>query len=294
MKMIKTRYIKYILIVLALLNIAACGIKMKVHDPAQIKGIFWQPDLDTTPPKGNWHLLGVNTFVPQWSIVDSKSWISEIDHTERWNKSISLSQLRKKLWAKNIILGTAGEYNEPKARQNVIALGAQAEKLIHQHLDVQGYYFPVEADPSWQQVHLLGKVLEKLPIPFWVSIYSGEANPSHYSLWVKSWLPEKDKVFFQDGVGTGVRTPQQALNIYNDLEKDLGKNRTAIVLEAFRPDHKGGFRSAYPWEIIQQLKAYEGKTVYIFDGPHYLNRTSVLIISLWYKVYYANSHPTKA
>lgn len=67
-----------------------------------------------------------------------------------------------------------------------------------------------------------------------MSIYSGEREPENYNLWVKSWLPSQAGVFFQDGVGVGVRTPQQARRILDQLEQTLGKDKTVIVLEAFR------------------------------------------------------------
>ncbi len=80
-----------------------------VIQPPQIEGMFWQPDLATTAPKGNWDLLGVNTFVPQWSIVESKSWFDLDMDFPKWEKNISLKKLNKKPWAENIILGLAGE-----------------------------------------------------------------------------------------------------------------------------------------------------------------------------------------
>ncbi|MFX8708256.1 hypothetical protein ABTM42_20495, partial [Acinetobacter baumannii] len=86
-------------------------------------------------------------------------------------------------------------------------------------------------------------------------------EPENYNLWVKSWLPSQAGVFFQDGVGVGVRTPQQARRILDQLEQTLGKDKTVIVLEAFRTKKNGQFRAAYPWEIISQIKAYEGKTI---------------------------------
>ena len=65
----------------------------------------------------------------------------------------------------------------------------------------------------------------------------------------------------------GVRTPEQARRILDQLEQTLGKDKTVIVLEAFRTKKNGQFRAAYPWEIISQIKAYEGKTIYILMVP---------------------------
>ncbi|MGM7313558.1 hypothetical protein ACOI3P_28300, partial [Acinetobacter baumannii] len=49
---------------------------------------------------------------------------------------------------------------------------------------------------------------------------------------------------------------------------------------------------AYPWEIISQIKAYEGKKIYIFDGPHYMGRWSVYIVGLWYRLVYGSTPVT--
>ena len=40
--------------------------------PPRIEGIFWQVD-QMSQASGNWHLLGVNTLVTHWSIVDEKT-----------------------------------------------------------------------------------------------------------------------------------------------------------------------------------------------------------------------------
>ena len=96
--------------------------------PPQIEGMFWQSDLATTAPKGNWDLLGVNTFVPQWSIVESKSWFDLDMDIPKWEKNISLKKLNQKPWAENIILGLAGEYDEKTARANVVNLATHSKK----------------------------------------------------------------------------------------------------------------------------------------------------------------------
>ncbi len=59
-------------IILIICSVVGYAGLFKNHgQPPIIEGIFWQPDNDTTPPKGNWHYLGINTFVPQWSVVES-------------------------------------------------------------------------------------------------------------------------------------------------------------------------------------------------------------------------------
>ncbi|MCH7315396.1 hypothetical protein [Acinetobacter sp. ANC 3882] len=279
-----------------LLFLGGCIHQLKADvQPPQIEGMFWQPDLATTPPSGNWNLLGVSTFVPQWSVVQSKSWFDHEIGLQKWDKNINLKQLQQKPWAQHILLGLAGEYDEKLARSNVLQLAENSKKIIDNTkiIPLKGYYFPVEADPTWICVDDLAKAIRTLPKPLWISIYSGEQAPEHLDTWLKSWLPSHTGVFFQDGVGVGTRSPKQARIVLEDLQKEFGKDNIIIVLEAFRPVKGGKFRSAYPWEVIEQLKAYEGQKVYIFDGPHYMNRMTVYTVALWYKLRYG-AHTIKA
>ncbi len=48
------------------------------------------------------------------------------------------------------------------------------------------------------------------------------------------------------------------------------KNRVRIIVEAFRPQVGGGFRSATAAELQPQIDAYDGYPLYLFDGPHYV------------------------
>ena len=42
------------------------------------------------------------------------------------------------------------------------------------------------------------------------------------------------KSFFQDGVGVGTRSPEEAAQIYGTLKEQFGEDRVVIILEAFR------------------------------------------------------------
>lgn len=268
--------------------VSIIGAASRTQPPAQVAGIFWQPDAQTSP-SGHWNLLGVSIFVPQFGIADGKSWLPRSDRSAKWDSQPDWDKVQRQPWAKHMIMGLSGEYNELNARAHVQEHGQASLQLIHSlalKRPPQAYYFPIEADPTWLRVNELGKVLKTLPAPLWVSIYSGETIPEHYDNWLGSWLPDNTNVFFQDGVGTGVRSPAQALKIAEQLQQRFGKKRIVLVLEAFRPAKNGGFRAAYPWEIIQQLKAYENQTVFIFDGPHYLSRPTVYAVALWQKMAY--------
>lgn len=286
--MIQKKTIKislYVSIMISVLLLGTVWATPGTVPPAQVVGVFWQPTLQTRP-SGNWDLLGVRTFVPQFGVVDGKSWVPT-QNIPQWNPLPDWKKVQQNAWAKHLILGLSGEYDEKQARANVARHGEMSLQFIQEQQLTQkptAYYFPVEADPSWLGVGLLGQTLKTLPKPLWVSIYSAKAEPAAYDLWLGSWLPEQTQVFFQDGVGTGVRTPIQAKKILENLQHKFGKERIVLVVEAFRPKRGGGFRAAYPWEIIQQLNTYQNQKVYIFDGPHYLSRPSVYMIALWQKM----------
>lgn len=274
--------------ILCLLFISLVRAVARPQPPAQIIGVFWQPDLNTKP-QGNWDLLGAQTFVPQFGINNGKSWFPTTTKMKEWETIPNWTEVQQNPWAKNLILGLSGNYNEIEARAHVDEHGKASLKFIQEvqlSQSPQAYYFPVEADPSWLRVSALTKVLKTLPKPLWISIYSGETNPPNYVTWLESWLPDNTNVFFQDGVGTGVRSPEQAIKIVKKLQNKFGEKRVVIILEAFRHNKDGSFRPAHSWEIIQQLKAYEGQEVYIFDGPHYVNKVTVHAISLWQKLVY--------
>ncbi len=250
----------------------------------KIEGIFWQVD-QMSQPSGNWQLLGVDTLVNQWSIVDGRSFFNEIP-VQPWDVQPDWQHIGKQPWAKHVILGLAGIFQEPVARENIDQLYQQSRQIIQAKLPVPvtSYYFPVEADPTWNGVHTLGQYIAQFKLPVWVSIYSAEPEAPFLEYWLESWLPPNAKVFFQDGVGVGTRSPEEAAQIYGTLKEQFGEDRVVIILEAFRLKKDGTFRAAYPWEISKQLKAYSGQRIFIFDGPHYLNRASVLWLYIWMKI----------
>ncbi len=254
--------------------------------PPRIEGIFWQVD-QMSQASGNWHLLGVNTLVTQWSIVDGRSFFNEIPG-QQWEVKPEWQSIAEQPWSKQVILGLAGIFQEPIARENIDQLYLQSQQIINAPLPIQvsGYYFPVEADPSWNGVANLAQYISQFQRPVWISIYSADRKAPFLHYWLESWLPANANVFFQDGVGVGTRNPEEAAQIYKNLRTQMGEKRVVIILEAFRRKEDGSFRAAYPWEIAKQLKAYAGQRVYIFDGPHYLNKASVLWLYLWMKINY--------
>lgn len=254
--------------------------------PPKIEGIFWQID-QMSQASGNWDLLGIHTLVTQWSIVDSRSFFKEIP-IESWEHQPDWTSIAEQPWSKHVILGLAGMFQEPLARENIDQLYLQSQQVINSTLPIQtsDYYFPIEVDPSWNGVANFAQYISRFQRPIWISIYSADRRASFLQYWLESWLPANANVFFQDGVGVGTRTPEEAAIIYKNLRTQVGEKRVVILLEAFRRKADGSFRAAYPWEIARQLKAYSGQRVYIFDGPHYLNKASVVWLYLWIKINY--------
>jgi len=138
------------------------------------------------------------------------------------------------------------------------------------HID--GWYFPVEVDPSWHDTALLTSLLSRLPRPLWISVYDrGNIGGHTLALWLAGWLPPDVGVFFQDGCGVYARTPPVARDYADALAAQLGRGRVRIIAEAFRPAQGGGFRPATATELSAQLADYTGYRSYLFDGPHYVS-----------------------
>ncbi|WP_217478512.1 hypothetical protein [Pararobbsia alpina] len=252
------------------------GCSLSTHD-LHVDGIAWQPDDATANPSGNWDVLGAQDLLIQWIAVDDTAFISNaglppVPHLP------DLARIGREPWAKNVILGLAGYQDEKRARANVAKLVEQSLMIsrIPVPLHVVGYYFPVEADPSWTDAPKLAASLQDLPRPLWITVYD-QSNIGGKTLadWLATWLPADVGIFFQDGVGVYAREPRLARTYLNALAERFGKDRVRVIAEAFRPAGPGKFRSATPEEMRPQLKAYRGYSVYLFDGPHYVSETLI-------------------
>ncbi|WP_434682223.1 hypothetical protein J3P77_22080 (plasmid) [Pseudomonas sp. R1-18] len=237
-----------------------------------IVGMVWQPDNLTVGIKGDWDKLGARELLVQWTVVDGQAFVPgsglpEVPVLPDW------SRIAKEPWARDVILGLAGFFSENRSRDNIEELAALSERIarVKTPLNVTGWYFPAEVDPSWSRARELPALLARLPRPLWISVYDGaNIGPAATADWLKSWLPDDIGVFFQDGVGVYARTAPVARTYADALRKRLGKNRVRIIAEAFRPQYGGGFRSATADELKPQLAAYDGYPLYLFDGPHYV------------------------
>ncbi|MEE4790352.1 hypothetical protein V2K52_22820 [Pseudomonas alliivorans] len=239
---------------------------------SQIVGIVWQPDNATVDIEGDWDRLGARELLVQWTAVDNQAFIPgttlpTVPVLPDW------ARIGKEPWAQDVILGLAGHFSENLSRDNIEQLAVLSAQLakIKTPLNVTGWYFPAEVDPSWSRAKELPALLAKLPRPLWISVYDGaNIGPAATADWLKTWLPDDIGVFFQDGVGVYARTAPVARTYADALRTRLGKNRVRIIVEAFRPKVGGGFRSATAAELKPQLAAYDGYPLYLFDGPHYV------------------------
>lgn len=240
-------------------------------------GVVWQPDASTTRPRGNWQQLGVHKLLVQWSIVDDQALVDGCGGTAMANPP-DWSRIAAEPWAQDIILGLSGRFLETEARERMPALLDQSRCVAALTLPfkVSGWYFPVEIDPTWRDAATLAPILNQLPRPLWVSVYdNSNIGGAALADWLQGWLPPDVGIFFQDGVGLHVRSPAVAAEYMATLQQRFGAARVRLIGEAFRPALGGGFRAASSAELAQQLRAYAGLQVYLFEGPRYVPQTTI-------------------
>lgn len=252
------------------LALSSCAGGLQVIPP--LAGTVWQIDSNTLDPRGNWDRMGAIELLVQWTAVDGIAYVanSEIPATPRlpaWQR------ISEEPWARSVILGLAGRFDEKSARADIANLVANSVQLakLPTPLNVVGWYFPVEIDPTWAEAPSLGPLLNTLPRPLWISVYdSANVGPETLAQGLKKWLPPDVGIFFQDGVGVHAREAKIARRYADVLSLQLGKDRVRIIAEAFRPQVGGGFRGATISELRPQLANYAGYRIYLFEGPRYV------------------------
>jgi hypothetical protein len=235
-----------------------------------VQGIVWQPDNDSVAPRGNWHRLGVTRLLVQWTAVDGLAYVANAGlpaatRLPDWNR------IADEPWATEVIVGLAGRFDENRARSDIVELAEVSIRLarLPTPLNVAGWYFPIEIDPTWSEAPRLAALLNRLPRPLWVSAYdSANVGPIELAEGLAMWLPSHVGVFFQDGVGSHVREPSVAFRYVEVLRRRLGKERVRLIAEAFRPKPGGGFRPATLRELQPQLATYRGIPVYLFEARY--------------------------
>lgn len=242
-----------------------------------VKGIVWQVDNATVGIQGRWQQIGAHQLLVQWTVVDDVAFVPNAGvpaapQLPDWKR------ISKEPWAKEVILGMAGRFRESEARARMAELAALSQHVaqLPTPLNVVGWYFPVEIDPTWTDAPRMASLLMQLPRPLWVSVYdSANVGADVLVDWLASWLPMDVGVMFQDGVGVHAREAPVARHYADVLSARLGASRVRIIVEAFRPDPKGGFRSATAAELASQISAYDSYDLYLFDGPHYVSEDLV-------------------
>ncbi|MBW0450368.1 hypothetical protein EN871_24685 [bacterium M00.F.Ca.ET.228.01.1.1] len=251
------------------------------------QGVVWQPDADHLDPRGDWQRLGASDLLVQWTAVDDTAYLPGLEGTSSSGSAGAAANALKTArrlpdwtrianepWARNVIVGLAGRFDETSARAHAAQLIEQSRRLadVRPPVHVAGYYFPVEVDPTWKDAAALGPLLGGLPRPLWISVYdNSNIGGKALAAWLDGWLPRDVGVFFQDGCGLYTRGPTAAREYADALAARLGASRVRIIAEAFRPAVGGAFRSASAAELAPQLRAYRGHRVYLFDGPHYVS-----------------------
>lgn len=238
-----------------------------------VSGTVWQIDSHTLDPRGTWQRMGARELLVQWIAVDETAFVE----TTMMPTAPSLPpwpRIAEEPWARDVILGLAGRFDERAARADIgrLAEASAALARLETPLNVVAWYFPVEIDPTWAEAPSIAPLLATLPRPLWISVYdSANVGPDILVQGLMKWLPPDVGVFFQDGVGVHAREPRIARDYAAVLSLHLGKDRVRIIAEAFRPQVGGGFRSATIDELRPQLASYAGYRVYLFDGPHYVS-----------------------
>ncbi len=296
------------LVVLGLLSMVALALTMQTRPIADrlippIAGIVWQPHDHNLEPHGNWHQLGAYQLLVQWTEVDGRSFLpctssdphcltqpattappvppetpppasaAGSDGADKFRSIPDWPRIGSEPWAQDVIMGLVGRFQESDARKDAVAL-AQASAvsaIAPPGVNVVGWYFPVEFDPTWDVAPSVIDALASLPRPLWVSVYDRtNLGPEQLVLHLQRWLPPDVGVFWQDGVGVHARDAKTSAQYIHAMIEHLGHSRVRVIAEAFRPDVAGGFRSANVAELTEQLAHYKGLSIYLFEGPTYI------------------------
>jgi hypothetical protein len=256
--------------------LALCLAALALHAQAEalppVTGIIWQLYETAPDAKGTWHRLGARELLIQWTAADGIAYVPDTGlpqtkHMPDWQR------IAREPWAQHVIVGLSGRMDEGASRRSLEAMITESLAISRLRFPfrVSGWYFPAEIDPFWKEApSVLPRALQRLPRPLWVSAYDGEGiGAEKFAEWLASWMPPDVGVLFQDGVGLHVRSARVARQYADALAARLGKERVAIIAEAFREQDKK-FRPATAAELRAQLPAYRDYRIYLFDGPHYV------------------------
>jgi hypothetical protein len=257
----------------AILSLAALPLAAQGDALPPVTGVMWQLHEKAPDAKGTWHRLGARELLIQWTAVDGIAYVPGTG-LRKSQRMPDWQRIAREPWAERVIVGLSGRTDEQTARRSLDAMLAESLKISRLRFPfrVSGWYFPAELDPSWKDApSALPPILNRLPRPLWISVYDNDnIGPGEFADWLASWLPRDVGVLFQDGVGIHVRSAAVARQYADALAARLGKARVGVIAEAFRSEG-GRFRPATAGMLKQQLAAYSGFPLYLFDGPHYVS-----------------------
>ena len=93
-----------------------------------IEGVVWQIDNEHTQPQGDWQKLGVKRLLVQWTVVDDLAFVPGTD-VPAGASMPDWPRIAREPWAKEVILGLAGRFDERGARSRLEKLVAQSAKV---------------------------------------------------------------------------------------------------------------------------------------------------------------------
>lgn len=267
----------------AVLAAAAVGTGHSLaQDTVHVTGVVWQPHGLNLQPQGDWDRLGAHQLLVQWQAVNDTPIHPPSDTPDAADSAspppTHWQRIGQAPWAQQVFLGLAGRFEEADARAQAVTLARASANLSKapKGLNVVGWYFPVEFDPTWAVPPELVAALAALPRPLWVSLYDNtNTGAPELVAYLERWLPPDVGVFWQDGVGVHARSAQVAVAHATALAEHLGTQRLKIIAEAFRPTPSGGFRPATVEELRAQLAHYTGFEVFLFEGPTYVPTATV-------------------
>lgn len=247
-------------------------------------GMLWQMLLNNVAVRRSWETLGVHKTLLQWIAVDGYSFVDN-PWLPTYNIKLDMNDLATYPWAKEIIVGLPGFFNEHTSRTSLPLMADWAEKFgtLQYPSNVKGFYFPVEIDPTWTTaIEDMRDIWPRLPRPLYISAYYGNnINGEVAAQWLAELLPPDVTLLFQDGVGAFGFELSLARERVHQLERHLGKERVHVICEVFRinPAWDGTdgtyFLKLSPNEYAARVSQYtkvnnEGR-LWLFDGPNYIS-----------------------
>ena len=235
------------------------------------QGVFWQPDCQTAANVTDYRPLGAQLLILQWTSVEQENFSGEASS----GCQVSWPEIQARAGHLPVLLGLHGAY-APTPEQ-LPQLAEQARQQLGQlqalkfSAPVAGYYAPIEIHPDWPAAQVR-QYLDALPRPLWVSAYAGPGRyDAAFVQWLTQALPPDVHVLVQDGVGVGHATPEQAAAVVRQLQQQRPPDSVGIIMEVFRDmPNSDQNRSALPWELDAQFRAYRNLPRYAFDGGHYM------------------------